>query len=909
MEIPICLACFPVAMARAHDCHEHDGCSLPLLRKASIETQQNEPAPRPGTPGLDIFKIAGRSISGFLPSFKTGESRQVRMPFTTRLEEQLAMFLEYHPHVSFYQRGDASEVFARAYRLVSPLGTPYKISYLYEDKLHDYLPDFVGTLCDGSLLIAEAGREEEKRQGRAVAKAEAARRLAQIKGGVYWIGTEQNLCERRYQNLLYLHARRQSFPTYDEIVAIILAHWPWGEPRTVSDFVHLFGSRWTDAEVEAAVWKLVGDAAAQGRLLADLTEVVLDQTMPLALLEPGFPPILPDPLPSELEVAKYEEAPLQSLDEDITLDPRVGIPGPTFDASTLESADQQALFHRNLAAVTAVLAGMGVRRVAQAYEMGTSTLSRLVRRTKTLGQIACVPYATYHRDRALRPEFQELIRQLYTQPLRPTVMAVYEDAQLKQMAEALSERAGKPIAPPTYRQVWHFLKEIAQDATVAEARPGLKHPPRERMSPSSFVLSIAAPALICQVDEHTLDQLVVTPDGAVITRRVHGAVLICVKTAAILGAVLSLDSLKEEDYMRLVKMSLEPKDRLTTLYECKHRWPCFGKPAVIFHDRGKIFTSERATQVLVDRLGIVTEQAPPYAPSTKGTVEALFTWMTRKFEHRLPGTTKATPADRGIYDSVKEAEKAGITLDVLEKLFIQAIVDAYLQEWDALRRGKRSALWEESVEARGVPRYLGSQDDLKLLLMKAVNRKNPATGRYAITQGRLSFLGRNYVSPGLLDRLRGKEIDIYYDRRDVTAIYLFLEGELVGEAYCTELMGRRVSVWEAKAMHRADTERAKQTAQTSRENRQRIQQEARKGRRAHAQETKRLEQQRQLDQQRTEIHPDHVQVALQALAHQTPSVPSSRLQTVGLLPEAVPEDPETVTRGTILPVRKWGTQP
>ena len=54
-------------------------------------------------------------------------------------------------------------------------------------------------------------------------------------------------------------------------------------------------------------------------------------------------------------------------------------------------------------------------------------------------------------------------------------------------------------------------------------------------------------------DEHTLDQLVVAADGTVLTRRVHGAVLICVKTAAILGAVLSLDALREEDYMRLVK--------------------------------------------------------------------------------------------------------------------------------------------------------------------------------------------------------------------------------------------------------------------------------------------------------------------------------------------------------------------
>src|SRR2546428_6347931 len=111
--------------------------------------------------------------------------------------------------------------------------------------------------------------------------------------------------------------------------------------------------------------------------------------------------------------------------------------------------------------------------------------------------------------------------------------------------------------------------------------------------------------------------------------------------------------------MRLIKGALEPKDRLVLQAGCQHPWPCSGKPAVIFHDRGKTFTSERARQVLVDRLGITTEQAPPYAPSAKGTVEALVTWVTRKFTHRLPGTTKASPADRGAYDSVGEAEKAG----------------------------------------------------------------------------------------------------------------------------------------------------------------------------------------------------------------------------------------------------------
>jgi Mu transposase, C-terminal len=873
-----------------------------------METPPPSPPARRGTPGLDIFKIAGASISGYVPSHKTGDRKYIRQPCTSILEQRLSLYLEYHSHVRFYQRGDVSPAFANAHHLNTPLGAPYRIAYTYEGKPHEYLPDYVGILSDGSLLIAEAGRASEKSKGQALAKAEAARRLAQLKGGEYWIGTDENLSESRHLNWLYLHVRRKWFATYDDIAATLLKDWPWGDLRTVHEFIQRFGSHWSETEVEAAVWKLAGDAAAEGRLLVDLTEVELSRSMPLALLEPSAPPILPDPLPSSLEQAENESNEPQTVQiesGDAVLEYQGVIPGPTFDASSLEKVEDRVRFHRNLAAVTAVLAGRKQQSVAKEYHMAPSTLSYLVKRVQELGQIACVPNGSYHRERALRPEFQHLIRKLYTNPLRPTVMAVYEDVRLKRLAEDLSKREGTAVLTPTYRQVWKFLKAIAHEASVKEARSGLKHPPRESMSPQSFVLSIAYPAFICQVDEHTLDLLVVAADGAPITRRVHGAAMICVKTGAILGAVLALDSLKEEDYMRLLKISLEPKDRITALYECKHRWPCYGQPAIIFHDRGKIFTSERATQVVVDRLHITTEQAPPFAPSAKGTVEALFTWTTRKFEHRLPGTTKATPQDRGAYDSVREAQKAGITLDVLEKLFIQAIVDGYMQEWNSLRRQTPIALWETSVQEKGVPRWMGSQDDLKLLLMKAVNRKNVKTGRYTLhPHGGLSFLGRRYTSPGLLDRLRGKEFDIYFDRRDISVIYLFVDGILVGEAYCTEFLHRRVSIWEANAERRASTTPKKVASAESLENRQRIQQEAAAGRRVHSLETKRLEKQRQLDLQRTEIHPEYVQARLQEEANLQLPAPPLRPQTVGLLPPAVPQDDLKDRPIVHLPVRK-----
>ena len=576
----------------------------------------SSPTQRPGTPGLDVFKIAGRSISGFVPSFKTGDSHRVRQPFTTLLEQHLALFLEYHPHIRFYQRGDASPACATAYHLVTDLGTPYRINYVFEGNAHEYLPDFVGTLTDGGLLIAEAGRESEKSKGKALVKAEAARRLARIKGGEYWIGTDVNLSERRHQNWLYLHARRQPFATFPDIAAALVQVWPYGDLRSVNELARCLGPHWSGAEVEAAIWKLAGDAAAEGRLLVDLTDVELSHETALALLPPGSCPILPEPLPSSLEEAGVDVVLTREVDEgDLSLDSHVGLPGPTFDASTLATTEDQVRFHRNLAAVQAVLAGMSLRTVSEAHGIPRATLGRLVSRTKELGQIACVPHATYHRERKIHPELQQLIRKLYTQPLRPTVMAIFEDVSLKKLAEELTECYGKTIPVPSYHQIRDFVKAIAQEPAVADARAGLKHPPRERMSPKSFILSIASPALICQVDEHTLDLFVVTPDGIPISSRVHGAVLICVKTAAILAAVLSLDTLREEDYLRLIKMAIEPKDRITTLYDCQHPWPCSGKPAVIFHDRGKIFTSERARQVLVDRLGITTEQAPSYAPS------------------------------------------------------------------------------------------------------------------------------------------------------------------------------------------------------------------------------------------------------------------------------------------------------
>ena len=827
--------------------------------------------PEIGVRGIDLFKIAGESISGWIPSWKTGDIRPTRQPFCSQLEEQLLLYLEYHPLVAWYGRGDISATFASTYKISSPLPTPYTIDYLFEGKAHVYLPDAIGQLLDGRLLIAEAGLEQDKRRERNRAKAEAARKVAEHQGGIYWIGTEATLSKTRHANLVFLHARRQPFPAWQELQEALQVVWPAEEAACVQEVVERLGERWSPAEREAAAWKLVAESAAQGHLLIDLASVSLTRFTPLMCLAPSALPILPDPLPSEVpeHVTVLPEEEEQARDHSTS---RLA----TFDDSTLEGPMRER-FLRNLRAVEAVLAGAPVVDAARDMQIARSTLSRLVQRTRTLGVLACVPHGTYYRERELHPAFQDAIRRLYLLPTKLSMTAIAEHADIRRVAKRLQEDTGTAIPLPTYEQVRGYVDVLKQEPQVRRSREQVPGPLRDRQSPRSFALSIPAPAQLAQVDEHSMELYVVTPDGIPVTRRVHAAVLICVKTAAIMSAVLALGPLKEEDYMRLVKMALEPKDRLVLQTGCQHPWPCSGKPAIIFHDRGKIFTSERARQVLVDRLGIITEQAPPYAPSAKGTVESLFRWMTQRFERRLPNTS------HGVHDAEAAAQAGAMTLEELERYFYRAIVDDYQQSWDGLRRQIRAVLWEDAVRQTGVPQYLGAPDDLKLLLMKAQNRKAGSHAYRVHDRSRLSFQGHWYTCPGLLSRLSNREFEIYYDRRDLSVIYLFVEGSYVGEAYCPAFMGQRVSEWEASAMRQHDRDKAKAAAIASGEVRARMQAEIEDTKKQRRRASRAREQARQFDRQREEIHPAQVLSELEALR---PPPPASLR-----LPEAKP-DPE-----------------
>jgi transposase len=401
----------------------------------------------PAVDGIDLFKIAGRSISGWLPSLKTNTVFSLRQPFCSQLEERLLLWLEYHPQVVSYARGDIGPAFAKTYRLPTPKDAPFAIGYTFEGKPHDYLPDAVGMLSDGTFFIAEAGMEDDKLEERNLVKAEAARRLARIRRGVFWIGTEHTLTKQRHYNLVFLHARRKAFPTFAEIGLAVQEIWPWGEVASVEEIESRLAGRWPAHLVEAAIWKLVGDSLAAGHLLVDLEQHTLDRHLPLALLPPDTVALLPPSLPDTLLAGGSMVEVAATLPEQST-----SKVSSIVDASTLPEK-QREQFHRNLRAVELVLAGASQTCVAKEAGMACSTLSRLVQRTREKGQIACVPRGSYQRKSTMHPAFQECIRRLYLLPTRLSKTAIHEHAEMQQVAARLSKDSGTPVKLPSYDQV------------------------------------------------------------------------------------------------------------------------------------------------------------------------------------------------------------------------------------------------------------------------------------------------------------------------------------------------------------------------------------------------------------------------------------------------------------------------
>ncbi|WP_322517157.1 transposase family protein [Rhodopseudomonas palustris] len=183
-----------------------------------------------------------------------------------------------------------------------------------------------------------------------------------------------------------------------------------------------------------------------------------------------------------------------------------------------------------------------------------------------------------------------------------------------------------------------------------------------------------------EVDHTRLDLIVVDKNGLVLGRP-WLTVIIDRWSRMILGLSLSFTPPSWVSVMEALRVAVQPKDGLLAKISSaagrdvtfRFPWPCYGPMTRLFCDNGAEFRS-RSMRQTERALNMQIVDLPRAAGWLKGRVERWFRSHNQGVIHKLPGTTKSNPRDRGTYNSEKHAV---LTLEDANWIIAKWIVDVY----------------------------------------------------------------------------------------------------------------------------------------------------------------------------------------------------------------------------------------
>ena len=345
------------------------------------------------------------------------------------------------------------------------------------------------------------------------------------------------------------------------------------------------------------------------------------------------------------------------------------------------------------------------------------------------------------------------------------------------------------LQPPTRRTVQRRLD--AMDAReVMKAREGAKAA-RQRFAPVTGRNRSERPLDVVQIDHTPADIILVDSFERKPIGRPWVTLAIDIATRMVTGYHVSFEAPSRLSVALCLTRAVAPKAEFLADLECNAPWPAQGKPVSIHVDNGRDFRSQ-AFQSACAEWGINLVYRPPGSPHFGGHVERLIGTMMGAV-HLLPGTTQSSVAAKGGYDA--EA-MAAMTLGEFDRWFALEICRynnsihsslgcTPVAKWDALA-GEMSGDIPFDMEAFRVS-FLPSEQ-------RQVRRDG------------IHLFDLRYWSDALAGYVgrRGGKVVVRYDPRDLSTVWVELDGGRCVEARYRNLEIPPVSLWEYReAMQKA----------------------------------------------------------------------------------------------------------
>ena len=376
-------------------------------------------------------------------------------------------------------------------------------------------------------------------------------------------------------------------------------------------------------------------------------------------------------------------------------------------------------------------------------------------------------------DKYYYNEKNNSIKEVYTAILRDFFSyKYYENDELKY-------RLFEEDKLPSYGQFYYWFKkyynqtkDIITRQSVKEFelknRPILSNSTLETMGPGTRFQVDATIADIYLVSKLDRDRIIGRPIVYAIidvfSRMVTG-IYVGLEGPSWTGAMMALDNMVADKVEFCKKYGIVIEE---------YQWPAHHLPQIIIADRGEF--EGYSVEGLINNLGIVIENTPPFRGDLKGIVERNFNTVNTKIKHKTPGAIMKEYRKRGDRDYRLDAT---LTLEEFTKIYIRliiqhnnTIIEKYPMEKDMIAEEIAPIpikLWQWGIKnKKGSLRVI----DREIMRLNVMPKAKANVSRNGIRFKGLFYSSQKAIKEQWFIKNKIRSVNIIYDPRNVNYIYI-----------------------------------------------------------------------------------------------------------------------------------------
>jgi transposase InsO family protein len=338
---------------------------------------------------------------------------------------------------------------------------------------------------------------------------------------------------------------------------------------------------------------------------------------------------------------------------------------------------------------------------------------------------------------------------------------------------------------PTYSQFIYWYKKFNDDKKEVSKRYGSRvyHQKYRGIIGNSTQDAGLGPATLWQTDSTPLDiHCVSSVNRNILVGKPLLHLVIDGFSRMIVGFSLSYESLNSySGAMMALLNSMTSKKEFCNKYgiDIEDDWNVACVPQRVFTDRGEL--NGKQIEGAIEGLGISIQNAPPYFPQAKGTIESMFYHMTARIKPHVEGIVSGNRVrDRGELDT---RLNANLSIEEVTAILIKCIIfynnfhviEDYPLTEQMIEHGVEKIprkIWEFGLKNQKGQLRLLPDDVIRMHLL-------PTDSMASITSKGVKFRQLLYASEYSLKinwfqtaRIKGStKLKIWYDPRDLTNIY------------------------------------------------------------------------------------------------------------------------------------------